>query len=583
MVNLDELPKEFLQGPSLVLPLRNPPPWPLSPMRHRIRGSRTSPSSYKPLNTFKLEKNRSYKQQYGDMYFLRLVKIKPTVEKVAAEAWGELEIHGERVKKATRVLNVRQGELSWVVGTIYMDMSLKPNILEDVSNDKWLSAPVAVEKYYAAGEADNIMLEDDSGRVRLMGDKIKSVPLVTGCIIAVMGTETIDGEFDVVDIKFPDLAPSLRDVGRVWEWGKKVALVSGLSFSNSDASYSLALKILLEFILGEALDPATQKDVAQITRLILAGNSIAPEQREEKPDRKGGNKKYGYDASSYNATPFELLDDFLAEILPSIPVTLLPGADDPANAAYPQQPVHPAMFPRAREFVTDTPGEPNWFDCVTNPWDGEVEGWRFLGTGGQNVDDVFKYISSDDRIGMMEGMLRWRCVAPTAPDTLWSYPFQDDDPFVLKMCPHLYFVGSQPEFSTSVIHGPEGQSLYSALTCIVPLNLLNLGIRHALVPLEKLSHARCNVAQLLILPPGTLLPPPQYELVLCDPVGSPRRARRMAPPYLRETTTANAAAGARIGPWEEGGGGGPAAVVVMKNAISRQGTRMMVRMRGSRA
>lgn len=69
------------------------------------------------------------------MYFLRLVKIKPAVEKVAAEAWGELEIHGERVKKATRVLNVRQGELSWVVGTIYMDMSLKPNILDDVSND----------------------------------------------------------------------------------------------------------------------------------------------------------------------------------------------------------------------------------------------------------------------------------------------------------------------------------------------------------------------------------------------------------------------------------------------------------------
>jgi DNA polymerase delta subunit 2 len=41
-----------------------------------------------------------------------------------------------------------------------------------------------------------------------------------------------------------------------------------------------------------------------------------------------------------------------------------------------------------------------------------------LGTGGQNVDDVFKYVDSDDRLGMMEAMCRWRCSAPTAPDTL---------------------------------------------------------------------------------------------------------------------------------------------------------------------
>ena len=277
------------------------------------------------------------------------------------------------------------------------------------------------------------MLEDDSGRIRLIGDKLKSVPLVTGCVIAVMGTETVNGELDVVDIKFPDLSPQPgrwalckppsndEDVdmsGESASGGPKVALVSGLSFSNADASYTMELELLLEFILGESLDPSAQKDISRITRLIIAGNTVAPEQLEEKPDRRAGNKKYGYDASSYNATPFELLDDFLAEILPSIPITLLPGQHDPSNAAYPQQPVHSAMFPKARAFAADKPTEAGWFDCVTNPWEGEVDGWRFLGTGGQNVDDVFKYIDSDDRLGMMEGMLRWRCVAPTAPDTL---------------------------------------------------------------------------------------------------------------------------------------------------------------------
>ena len=42
---------------------------------------------------------------------------------------------GEKVKKVERVLDVRQGELCWVAGTVYMDMPLKPSILEDVSKD----------------------------------------------------------------------------------------------------------------------------------------------------------------------------------------------------------------------------------------------------------------------------------------------------------------------------------------------------------------------------------------------------------------------------------------------------------------
>lgn len=34
-----------------------------------------------------------------------------------------------------RVLDVRQGELCWVAGTVYMDLPLKPNILDDIAKD----------------------------------------------------------------------------------------------------------------------------------------------------------------------------------------------------------------------------------------------------------------------------------------------------------------------------------------------------------------------------------------------------------------------------------------------------------------
>ncbi|KAK0651846.1 DNA polymerase alpha/epsilon subunit B-domain-containing protein [Cercophora newfieldiana] len=449
-----------------------------------------SDSNYHPLHTFTLGKDLQYKQQFADIYFLRLTKIKPSVEEIASAEWEGTVIGGETAKKVERVLDVRQGELCWVAGTVYVDMPLKPNILEDVSKDRWISAPSTVQQYFSGDGRDAVMLEDDSGRIRLVGDVLKSHILVTGCIIAVMGTENINGEFDVIDVQIADLAPQ---PGR-WELsikpsqndttkktpkpkdedvemsgspspsqGKKIAFVSGLEFSGTDTSYALDLNLLLEFLLGDVLDPSAQSELSHISRLIIAGNSIASEAKEhqlaeDQPGEKKSHKKYGYDSSSYNPLPSQLFDKFLAELLPSMPVTLLPGAHDPANASYPQQPIHPAMFPKSRAYAA-LPGaaEPGWLDTVTNPWEGEVEGWKMLGTGGQNLDDMCKYVPDNDRLGLMEAMCRWRCSAPTAPDTLWAYPFQNDEPFVMKECPHLYFVGCQPEFGTRVIQGPDGQ------------------------------------------------------------------------------------------------------------------------------
>ena len=39
------------------------------------------------------------------------------------------------MRRVDRVLDVRQGELCWVAGTVYLDMPLKPNILDDISKD----------------------------------------------------------------------------------------------------------------------------------------------------------------------------------------------------------------------------------------------------------------------------------------------------------------------------------------------------------------------------------------------------------------------------------------------------------------
>lgn len=57
--------------------------------------SRDHLPAYTPLNTFELPKgaDRHYVQQYADMYFLRLVQLKPIVEQNAAEKWAGYTVH----------------------------------------------------------------------------------------------------------------------------------------------------------------------------------------------------------------------------------------------------------------------------------------------------------------------------------------------------------------------------------------------------------------------------------------------------------------------------------------------------------
>jgi DNA polymerase delta subunit 2 len=54
------------------------------------------------------------------------------------------------------------------------------------------------------------MLEDESGRIRLIGERLKEEGLVTGVIIGVLGMETPDGEFEVADMCYAGIAPQVN-------------------------------------------------------------------------------------------------------------------------------------------------------------------------------------------------------------------------------------------------------------------------------------------------------------------------------------------------------------------------------------
>ena len=91
------------------------------------------------------------------------------------------------------------------------------------------------------------------------------------------------------------------------------------------------------------------------------------------------------------------------------------GDKDPNGTTLPQQPLHEALLPGARAFAG--------FKRSTNPCWFELAGRTFLGTSGQNIDDIFKYLDTEDRVSMACSTLEWSHMAPTAPDTLCHLSF----------------------------------------------------------------------------------------------------------------------------------------------------------------
>jgi len=156
------------------------------------------------------------------------------------------------------------------------------------------------------------MLEDESGRIQLVGEPIQSLVnededdeqahinankanLVTGVILAVLGTETPNGAFEVVDYCFggmPSQPASSSAAGKKAKEGDDdiemappetdtendayVAFVSGLSI-NLPSPSDARTQLLVEYLCGELATTGEEFiPPSQISRLVICGNSLAP-------------------------------------------------------------------------------------------------------------------------------------------------------------------------------------------------------------------------------------------------------------------------------------------------------------------
>eukprot|EP01103_Thecamoeba_quadrilineata_P013508 TRINITY_DN3772_c0_g1_i1.p1 TRINITY_DN3772_c0_g1~~TRINITY_DN3772_c0_g1_i1.p1 ORF type:complete len:490 (+),score=116.51 TRINITY_DN3772_c0_g1_i1:43-1470(+) len=440
-----------------------------------------------PSNRFRIQK-KNYSNQYFSLYNRRLDKMRVILQDRIQK---ELDKSDSQVT-LEQIQGLTEQKSCIVIGTLYKEMPLKPTVLSEYAKDRALVPQPPRESFVS--DKDTLFLEDEKGRISLAGLSMQGLfnpqSHITGMVVALKGMLR-EGEFEVEEEYLPGIPPQKeRDKGKMEDNNNTfVALVSGLNMSLS-SSTSHTITLLQQFLLGLVGSKQENQFQSNIARVIIAGNSFCEEHTDLlsiSSNRSYRGKLADKEREKEREKEKEKLkevEDVLTRLASTVAVDVMPGPTDPSNYNLPQQSFPPCLFPIPSQYSTYT--------SVTNPYLTEINDVTFLGTSGQTINSMSKYIQVKSVVELMEKTLHWRHLAPSAPDTLGCFPFYDDDPFLLDACPHVYFVGNQDKFETKLVRGPEGQTVrlisvpsFSTTSSIVLLNLADLECH--LVTFDSLS------------------------------------------------------------------------------------------------
>ena len=416
-----------------------------------------------------LLKELHFTQQYSHMYYYRLSQLQSRCRDALKRRFDSGQL---ATAPYSRVLDLPIGKRCMCIGTVFKSLTgfrgflceytkelvrLEAGDEDDGEEEEGFGVDVAdlapsVQAPPSAGlcgPSDFLILEDESGRVELLGDAVPTAQLVTGVVIAVIGELQDKGKLRV-EAWMPCGAPpqpprSLpADLPAAPAY---IGMVCGLA--TSAASTVAHLNLLLDYVSGNVSGCSQQ--AARIGRLIVGGNLIESTEdmrlRLKVKLEPSDHARLSENTTNTAARCMQTVDAALSQLAECIELDILPGENDPANTFWPQQPLHPLLLKATSRKST--------VHLVTNPFEIEsrADHSTFLFTAGQNVDDVCKQCSFTP-IESMESMMQWGTMCPTAPNTLACYPFREADPFILTETPHCFVAFNQPTFSSKLVELP---------------------------------------------------------------------------------------------------------------------------------
>ncbi|XP_012284253.1 DNA polymerase delta subunit 2 [Orussus abietinus] len=404
-------------------------------------------------------KTRCFDGQFCSTYTARLLILKGILLEKAKSKWGHLLKDG-------------LGKQSIVIGSLYKHQEMKPSILKELSEELQLYPQPVRSSYYSS--KDQLFIEDETIRMKLVGNHINVEETITGTICAILGHETDEGSFWVEDWCLPGCPAQASPLSAAPKCKGKILFLSGLDLNSSAAC--LAKNLLIEWTSGMCGNSRTQAYQASIVRVIIAGNSVQGSAAPRFSRGHDARKSQESVAHAESALASNRFDSFLSHLLNCCPVTLMPGEFDPTNHMIPQQPLHPCILPKSSRFKS--------LHGATNPWIGRIGSRIVAGSSGQPINDIMKVanVTESSPLFWLERTLTCRHFSPTSPDTLSEYPYSGEDPLVIQECPDIYFTGNMDKYETRMYTGDEGQSVRSI--CIPKFSTTQTAV---IVDLESLE------------------------------------------------------------------------------------------------
>ncbi|XP_034940691.1 DNA polymerase delta subunit 2-like [Chelonus insularis] len=421
---------------------------------------------HKDLSVSFVPKSKDFSKQFFHVYLSRLQKLRPILAEKASKKWNNVQI-----LKLPELENF-ENQQCIVIGTLFKHQMWKPSILRDLNEETQDSTNIPEKRTCYDSEKDVAYLEDEILRIKIIGDKVNISEIVTGVVCAVLGKTTSDGSFEVEDWCFPGCPLQQNELTPL---PGKLLLLSSLDFATN--TNTLSIELLIEWLSGMAGTVDAQENAASVVNLLIAGNSIKSAEDDIRISKGLMEARAQETAIAREiSAAVTQLDKFLSQLGNDCCITLMPGQYDPTNVMVPQKPIHPLMLRESRKFEN--------IKGVGNPWMGMI-GNRFVcGSSGQPIEDILRVSGETEvtPIEWLERTLNWRQFCPTAPDTLPSHPYNEEDLLVMHECPDIYFVGNMQRFETKLFKGPEGQTV--RLVCIPKFSKTSTAV---LVDLNTLS------------------------------------------------------------------------------------------------